>query len=167
MENVRENPAAGTIDRRDAEDFLYLEASYIDEGEFDEWLGLFADDARYWAPANANDIDPNTHVSIIYDDYARMAERVLRLQSGTAYGQLPPSKTRHLVTNVRVLEGDERTAAVSSNFLIVELRLGIQTVYSGRYEHHLERADASWKIKMKKVELINNDEPLGNLSFLL
>ena len=167
MDHLRDSMAASAVDRRELEDFLYLEAAHIDERRFDEWLDLFAEGAHYWAPANANDIDPNSHVSIIYDDHARLTERVHRLKSGNAYGQVPPSKTRHLVTNVRVLEGDERTAVVSSNFLIVELRLGIQTVYSGRYEHHLERADASWKIKMKKVELINNDEPLGNLSFLL
>ncbi len=166
MDRLR-NMVASTADRREVEDFLYLEAAYIDEGRFDEWLELFTGDARYWAPANANDIDPNTHVSIIYDDHARLSERVHRLRSGNAYGQLPPSKTRHLITNVRVLEGDGQTTVVSSNFLIVDLRLGVQTVYSGRYEHHLERNGTSWKIKMKKVELLNNDEPLGNLTFLL
>ncbi len=158
---------ASAVDRRELEDFLYLEAAYIDERRFDEWLDLFAEGAHYWAPANANDIDPNTHVSIIYDDHARLTERVHRLQSGNAYGQVPPSKTRHLVTNVRVLEGNGQTVVVSSNFLIVDLRLGVQTVYGGRYEHHLERNGDSWKINMKKVELLNNDEPLGNLTFLL
>jgi 3-phenylpropionate/cinnamic acid dioxygenase small subunit len=167
VDHLRDNTVASAIDRREIEDFLYLEAAHIDEGRFGEWLELFTEDAHYWAPANANDIDPNTHVSIIYDDHARLGERVHRLQSGNAYGQVPPSKTRHLITNVRVLAGDEQTAVVSSNFLIMELRLGVQTAYSGRYEHHLERDGASWKMKMKKVELLNNDEPLGNLTFLL
>jgi 3-phenylpropionate/cinnamic acid dioxygenase small subunit len=167
MGEERASGVLSAVDRREVEDFLYLEAAYIDERRFDAWLDLFTDDAYYWVPANANDVDPNAHVSIIYDDHDRIAERVYRLQSGNAYGQVPPSKTRHLITNVRVLEGDGRTTMVSSNFLIVELRLGVKAIYSGRYEHHLERNGSSWKMKMKKVELLDNDESLGNLTFLL
>lgn len=167
MEHLRANMTTSNVDQREVEAFLYMEAAHIDEGRFSEWLELFTDDAHYWAPANADDVDPNTHVSIIYDDHARLAERVSRLQSGNAHGQLPPSRTRHLITNVRVVGDDEEVTVVSSNFLIVDLRLGVQNIYSGRYEHRLERDGESWKIKMKKVELINNDEPLGNLTFLL
>ncbi|WP_420489080.1 aromatic-ring-hydroxylating dioxygenase subunit beta [Neobacillus vireti] len=51
--------------------------------------------------------------------------------------------------------------------MIVELRRSIQTIYSGRFEHKLRKNGNSWKIASKKVELINNNEFIGNLSFLL
>ena len=30
--------------------FVVHEARLIDEGRYDEWLALFADDGRYWVP---------------------------------------------------------------------------------------------------------------------
>ena len=40
------------------EAFLYREARLIDEGQFDEWLTLFTEDAHYWCPSNRDDVDP-------------------------------------------------------------------------------------------------------------
>lgn len=154
------------VDRKQIEEFLIDEAAYLDEEKFSEWLDLFTEDSFYWIPSNQDDIDPNTHVSIIYDDKNRLEERVWRLQSGLAYGQEPKSRTRHLVTNVKVLHCEEDKVIVTSNFILVELRRSIQTIYSGRLEHHLKQTDTTWKIASKKVELINNNEFLGNLSFL-
>ena len=119
------------------EAFLYEEARYINSHQLDEWLSMFTEDCTYWVPCNKADIDPETHVSIIYDDRVRLEERVWRLQTGLAYGQQPRSETRHLLTNVEVLEEQEEEVAVTSNFLIVELRRGKQSVYAGRQEHHL------------------------------
>jgi 3-phenylpropionate/cinnamic acid dioxygenase small subunit len=155
------------IDRKDVEAFLIDEASYLNEGKFSEWLDLFTEDACYWIPSNKDHYDPNTHVSIIYDDKERLGERVWRLQSGLAYGQEPQSRTRHLISNIRILHQDDQAITVSSNFIMVELRRSIQTIYSGRFEHKLRINGNSWKIASKKVELINNNEFIGNLSFLL
>ena len=75
------------------EAFLYREARLIDEGQFDEWLTLFTEDAQYWCPSNRDDVDPEREVSIIYDDRVRLSDRVWRLQSGKAFAQQPPSRT--------------------------------------------------------------------------
>lgn len=155
------------IDLQQIEAFLYKEARYINENKFEEWLALFTQDCRYWIPCNDNDIDPETHVSIIYDDRKRLEERVWRLQTGLAYGQQPQSKTRHLITNVEILEELGEKIIVSSNFLLVELRRGIQTMFAGRNEHYLLFEENGLKVCSKKVELLNNNEPLGNLSFIL
>ena len=155
------------VDLHDVEQFLYREARLIDERKFDDWLALFTDDALYWAPANRNNIDPTREVSLIYDDRRRMGDRIWRLQSGMAHSQDPASKTRHLISNVEVIEATENEVTVSSCFAIFELRRGVQKTYAGRYEHHLRRVDGSWKIAFKKAELLNNDEPIDNLTFLV
>ncbi|MBT2605204.1 aromatic-ring-hydroxylating dioxygenase subunit beta [Bacillus sp. ISL-53] len=149
------------------EAILFKEARYINENRLDEWLELFTNNCVYWVPCNENDIDPETHVSIIYDDRKRLEERVWRLQTGLAYGQQPQSKTRHLITNVEIVEELKDKVVVSSNFLLVELRRGVQTIFSGRNEHHLCLEGNNLKIHLKKIELLNNNEPLGNLSFIL
>ncbi|RFU70497.1 aromatic-ring-hydroxylating dioxygenase subunit beta [Peribacillus saganii] len=155
------------VERKEIEDFLIHEAFLINEEKFSEWLDLFTEDGIYWIPSNKDHIDPNTHVSIIYDDRERLEERVWRLESGLAYGQEPKSRTRHLITNVKILESDDQKVVVSSNFILVELRRSIQTIWSGRFEHQLRSQGGTWKIASKKVELINNNEFIGNLSFIV
>ena len=71
--------------RAEVEALLYREARLLDDGQFEAWLELFTDDAHYWCPANADDVDPQQHVSFLYDDRLRMGDRVWRLvHSGAA-----------------------------------------------------------------------------------
>lgn len=152
---------------KEVESLLKKEAAFINENRLDEWLSMFTEDCIYWIPCSDEHHDPNRYVSIIYDDRDRMNERVWRLNSGLAYGQEPRSKTRHLITNVDIREIQNDKVIVSSNFMIVELRKGIQRIYAGRFEHHLIRKEGILKISLKKVELMNNNGFLGNLSFIL
>src|SRR5205814_5944535 len=101
------------------EGFLYHEAQLLDERRFEEWLELFTDDALYWVPEGEEE-DPVRRVSIAYDDRRRLHERVLRLQSGFAYAQDPPSRTCHLVGNVRVQEADGELD-VASSLIVAEV----------------------------------------------
>ncbi|HXG36932.1 MAG TPA: aromatic-ring-hydroxylating dioxygenase subunit beta [Dehalococcoidia bacterium] len=155
------------VDRHEIENFIFKEARLIDEGKFEEWLDLFAEETLYWAPCNRYDIDPSQEVSLIYDDRGRLNDRVWRLRSGLAYSQEPASRTRHLISNVEIVESSAEKVVVSSSFAIFELRKGIQRTYAGRFEHHLVPSDGSWKITFKKIDLLNNDEPIDNLTFLL
>lgn len=148
--------------------FLFLEARLLDERRFQDWLALFLESATYWIPANRYDIDPRSEVSLIYDDFSRMCERVGRIESGHAHAQDPMSRTRHLITNVEIEEWKEGSAKTSSNFLLAELRpRREQKIFVGRCEHDLMRVDGSWRIARKKVELLNNNEPIDSLTFLV
>ena len=59
-----ETPEAGVgdtnVDRivriKAIEDFLYEEADAIDARQFEEWLGFFSEDIRYWVPIRKDDI---------------------------------------------------------------------------------------------------------------
>ena len=63
---------------REVEQFLFLEARLADEGDYDGWEALWADDGVYWIPANGDDIDPATQMSILYDNRSRIAQELLR-----------------------------------------------------------------------------------------
>src|SRR5712692_5476267 len=56
------------VARHKVESFLYREARLMDEHAYDEWLALWTDDALYWVPCNEDDIDPERHVSIVYEN---------------------------------------------------------------------------------------------------
>lgn len=158
---------AGLLQRLRLEAFLYMEADLLDEGRLNEWLALFTEDAVYWIPASRYATDPDSEVSILYDERARLEMRIARLLSGNVHSQTPPSRTRRLVTNVRLLEDGAHATRVASNFALTEIRRGKKTIYTGRAEYDLVCAERGWKIRRKKVDLVENNEAIGSLTFLL
>jgi len=156
-----------TLSRSEAEDILYREARLLDDRRYREWLELFGDDAKYWIPCNGEGTDPEREITLVYEDLPKLRDRVERLSSGMAHAQMPPSKTKRLISNVEVDNTTEHMAAVSSGFILYELRRSRERVFAGRYEHALRRVDGAWKIACKKVVLINNDEVIDNLTFIV
>src|SRR5229473_3405494 len=85
------------------EQFLIDEAALLDEWRLDEWLALMAPDSRYLVPPlDAPDADHRDTLFLIADDRRSLASRVRQLLSGTTWAENPRSRTRRLVTNVRV-----------------------------------------------------------------
>ncbi len=150
--------------RDQAEQLLIREARLIDERRFEEWLTMFAPDCLYWLPIG--DGDPSREPSLIFDDYARLQERVYRISNTLAPAQSPASRTLHNVSNVELLEPDR----VLCNLTLFEYRpgdpsqvgLGIQRVFAARVEYLFEGE----LIKQKKVWLIDRDAPHYNLTFI-
>ena len=152
--------------RERVEDFLFHEAKLIDDHRYDEWLALWTEDCLYWVPCNSDDADPSRQAMIIYDNRGRLDERVYRLTSGAAWAQQPRSRTRRLISNVEVRETDGGYA-VESNCLIAELRRSRQDLFAARILHTLRPSGDSFRIALKKVLLLNNDEAIDNLTFLV
>jgi 3-phenylpropionate/cinnamic acid dioxygenase small subunit len=153
---------------KEIEAFLYKEARLADENRYDEWTALWTDDAIYWIPANIDDYDPREHISIVYDDRERLQDRVDRLKSGAAWAQEPRSRIRRLVSNIEVEPPDAKgEITASSNFVLGDLRRGTQTVYFARQIHRLRRTPQGLRLAYKKVILLNNNEPIHNLSFII
>lgn len=149
------------------EELLYREAELLDARDLEAWLDLYTDDAVYWIP-QGDAADPLREVSIIYDDRRRMHERVLRLASGFAYSQDPPSTTCHLVGNVLARPGeDDGELRVTSKLIVSEVRRATQNIYAGSVEHLLVPAGEELRIRRKTVRLANSDTPLGNVTFLI
>jgi benzoate/toluate 1,2-dioxygenase subunit beta len=155
-----------SIDRQAVEQFLYREARLMDESRFEEWEALWAGDGVYWVPCNDDHADPTRQVSIIYDDRARIHQRVARLQSGMAHVQEPRSRMRRTVANVEIEDGPPGEITVYSNFLLVEVR-NEQRIWAGRTTHRLRPENGEFKLVFKKVVLVNNDVEMPALGFLI
>jgi benzoate/toluate 1,2-dioxygenase subunit beta len=152
---------------REVEQFIYREARLADELRYDDWEALWTDDASYWVPANADDIDPTQQMSIIFDNRSRIRTRIKQLHTGKRHAQNPPSKLRHLITNVELLGEDGDDMEVGANFLVYESRDRGVTLWAGRTEWTLRRTDEGLRIARKKVMLVNNDRALNTLAFLI
>jgi benzoate/toluate 1,2-dioxygenase beta subunit len=158
-------------DHRAAVAFLYMEARLADEARYAEWLGLWTDDGVYWVPATTDPTaTPDTHISHIYDNRARIDTRIKLLQTGHRYSQEPASLMRRLISNAEVTAGDGGELVAESNFVLAEL--SIQSRHEmhwwvGRVTHRLRRVDGELRMALKKVVLVNAAEPLPNMSFLI
>ena len=163
---------AGTMSRSPvdlvtaSERLVEQEADLLDEARFREWLELFSADATYWVPLSENQASPS-ELNIILDDRRRMEQRIQRLEGGHAYAQSPRSRTVRLVANIHATPEGADLAVVRSKFTLLEVRYGQQTVYGGRYTHRIMRRDGRLYIQSKRVDLVNSEARLGNLSFLL
>jgi 3-phenylpropionate/cinnamic acid dioxygenase small subunit len=149
------------------ERFLTLEARLMDEHRYKEWLALWADEALYWVPCNEDDIDPARHVSIIYDDRTRLEQRVDRLMSGAVLAQDPKPRMRRVLANIEIDDGAGPEISVQSNFVLVHARAGGQQIWAGRTIHLLRPERESYLMRQKKVLLVNADQEMPLLQFLI
>jgi 3-phenylpropionate/cinnamic acid dioxygenase small subunit len=171
---------------REVEQFLYREARLLDERRFHDWLELFTDDVRYWMPLRDNRyprsskaikiLDPDRYVEreltaeneLAYLDESKhtLVGRVACVDSGMAWAEDPPSRTRHLITNVEVTpSATESEVEVYSNFLVYRSRAETeQELYVGARHDILRRVDGAWRIARRKIVLDQNVMLAKNVS---
>ncbi|HTK65430.1 MAG TPA: aromatic-ring-hydroxylating dioxygenase subunit beta [Pseudonocardia sp.] len=158
--------ATGGLDIRTIEQFLYREARLADEFELEAWEQLWTDDAIYWVPAGGD--DPNTQMSVIFDNRSRIGLRVRQLNTGKRHSQLPRSRMRRVVSNVEVIGTEENgDTVVEANFVLVESRVRGRQVWAGRYTYRLRTVDGQLRMSYKKVALVDRDHDLPTMSFLI
>jgi p-cumate 2,3-dioxygenase beta subunit len=156
------------ITRQEVEDFLFEEAALLDAWKLDEWLTLLTDDAYYRVPSNDRpESDPRGTLFTVADDIARLRSRVTRLKDRNAHAEFPPSRTRRLITNVRIVE--ERPLRVEANFAVYRHRSNEDVrQYVGRYRYLLRRDGGKLKIAGREAILDAMElASLGTVSFIL
>jgi len=143
--------------QRRIELFLFEEARLLDTGQFDQWLKLYEPQGIYWMPSQPGQTDPLNVASIVYEDHAILSIRVQRLLEARALVLTPMPRTTHLVGNIEAQATDNGEFTVGAVFVCVEHQADKQRIYSGRHSYQLARRDDSFRIKMKRVSLMNSD----------
>jgi 3-phenylpropionate/cinnamic acid dioxygenase small subunit len=164
--------------RHSVEDFLYLEAELLDNRKLREWLDLLTDDVRYWMPIRHNPLERPEDVSdelaspgegfYFDDDKKSLSIRVERVYAKNAWAEMPPSRTRHLVSNVRIKKDDGVEIEVQSNFLVYRTRLETdQDIFVGMRKDILRRVNGEFKIAKRTIVLDQAVLSAKNISVLL
>lgn len=129
--------------------FYNLEAELLDDGRFADWLEMLAADLHYWAPVRTNRLRRQQALSVhapgesaFYDETKEsLAWRIRRYDSGMAWAEDPPSRTRHLVSNVSARERSDGLLQVRSAFLCYRNRLHTEVdLYAGGRTDIVRRA---------------------------
>jgi 3-phenylpropionate/cinnamic acid dioxygenase small subunit len=145
---------------RDIERFLYLEARMLEGNRFDDWLNCFAEDVRYWMPIEEStdgslpSSEPDTF-ALFDDDKKSLELRVLRIKTGEAHAEVPPSTTQRLITNITVEPAaSEESLRVRSNFMVYQERRGQHGVtFFGKRDDVLRQVDGAFKISYRRIDL--------------
>jgi p-cumate 2,3-dioxygenase beta subunit len=143
------------VSRADVEDFLFAEADLLDEWRLPEWLELFTEDAIYYVPSTdvAPDSSPDKNLFYVADDRFRLSERVKRLMKRQAHAEFPHSRTRHLVSNVRIRSRNENELEVGSSFITYRTKDGVTDTYFGTNRYRLVFENSRLKIREKRCLL--------------
>lgn len=156
--------------RADVEDLFYREAELLDAWDLDEWFKLLSGDATYYVPPT--DKPEASHADtlfIIADDHTRLRERIIRLKDPSCHAEYPPSRTRRMISNVRVRPCAEAACEARANFTVYRHRRnGDVRVFTGEYRYLLVQEDGALKIAERRA-LLDAEElgTMGAVSFLL
>ena len=143
------------LSRSDAEDFLYMEAELLDGWQLDDWLGLCADNVTYEIPATGlPDGDAASSLFLVHDDRYMLEARVKRLMSRNAHAENPRSRTRRLVTNVRIdPPGNAEEVSLRASFHVIRFRDDDMHQYVGVYSYRLRITDDGPRITYRRATL--------------
>ena len=168
MVDVIEKKPAAKLDldalllQHEIEQYYYDEAALLDNREYAAWLTLFTEDCHYFMPVRrtktSNELEKEFtrpgEIAFFDDDHAMLVARIKKLDTGYAWAEDPPSRQRHLVNNVRVLEIDGEKLKVVSNFHFYRTRLNSEEDnWIGHRVDELVRVDGELKIKTRNIYL--------------
>jgi 3-phenylpropionate/cinnamic acid dioxygenase small subunit len=164
--------------RQKIEDFLYREAELLDERRLREWLELFTDDARYSMPIRYNPLErPETlnqelsksnEAYYFNDTKGTLRIRVERLYSKQAWAEMPPSRTRRLISNVRVKTDDGSELEVHCNFIVYRTRMEKdEDIFVGTRQDVLRRVNGELRIARRTIILDQAVLGAKNISIFL
>ncbi|CAN5704756.1 hypothetical protein BH09PSE5_BH09PSE5_49020 [soil metagenome] len=152
-------------------DLILLEARLQDEWRLDEWLELYAHDARYWIPIEDKG-DPETVASLVYETRQILELRVEQLMRQERLSQTPRSEIMRTISNIEI---DERALTAHYCLLAVEVRsgdwrqhgLGEKRLFAGRCNVRYRADGDRLRIAHKQIVLLDRRQPVEGLSFIL
>lgn len=161
--------------RQSIVDFLYYEAELLDDRDYETWLELFTEDARYEVPVRVTrekkaewEISP--HARIVDDSKEMLRVRIARLNTEYAWAEDPPSRVRHFISNIRIQPGaSDGEYRARYNLLVYRSRgeLPRYELLSGQRRDVLRQRPEGWRIAHRVVILDQSVLATYNLSYFL
>lgn len=142
-------------------DFLFREARYLDDKEWDSWLELYAPDATFWMPSwdDSDQLteDPQREISLIwYGNRSGLEDRVFRIKTERSSASIPDTRTSHNLSNIELLEQGDGQCKLRFNWHTLSFRYKTVDSYFGCSFYTLDLRGENPLILAKKVILKND-----------
>ena len=139
----------------DIEAFLDQECGLLDAGDFEGWVDLCTDDAVYWIPISRDQTDPLGEISILYENRTLMELRKVNFGHRLAPSFETAVRCSHLLGRVKVLATSPDEVEVSTKFHCIMWYREEQRMFAGNALYRLVPESDSFKLRFKRVDLIN------------
>lgn len=157
--NMTTTPNAVSLEN--VSQFLFREARFLDDEQWDEWISCYAPTARFWMPAWDDDdqltTDPQSEISLIYyPDRQGLEDRVFRIKTERSSATMPDTRTSHNISNIEVLERDGNKVTVRFNWNTLSFRYKTSYSYFGMSRYEIDFSAEHPQILSKYVVLKND-----------
>ena len=155
------------IKLEEATGFIWAEADMLDRLDYRAWLPLWVEDGRYTIPVEQDGDDYENQLNVAHDDAVMRAARVKRLLSGFSMSAAPPARTVRTISRFVVTRQDEASIALRAAMVLVEYKYERTRVLAANVDYRLVREDGAIKLDRKVVRLLNCDDFLHGIGYLL
>ena len=158
---------ASGISLQEAAEFIWLEADLLDRYDYKPWLKMWTEKGLYVIPIDRDAKDYSQELNIVYDDATMREARVKRLRSGFSMSSAPPARTARTASRfVRIGETADSLEVRCAQH-IVEYKFERTRVLAADVTFRLVRRAGELAIDYKEVKLINSDDYVWGIGYLL
>jgi PAH dioxygenase small subunit len=152
-------------------DFYNREAELLDTYDFDAWLKLFTDDIEYRMPVRTTRFltegEGFEDFELMSENLASLTTRVRRLETEFAWAEVPPSRTRHFVSNLIAEQEGDTALEARTSFMITRTRQDLDyQLFTGRRIDRLLIEPDGFKISQRRILVDQTVITATNLSVL-
>lgn len=162
-----ETPAMTAITLEDATALIWREADMLDRLDYKAWLPLWTAAGLYIIPTDPGAEDYREVLNIAYDNAEMREMRTRRLMSGFSMSSAPPARTVRTVSRFVVTASEANALEVRAGMVLVEYKYDHTRVMAADVEYRVVREGDALKLDRKVVKLVNADDYLHGLGYLL
>lgn len=151
----------GQISKVQVENFLYEEARYLDDRQWEEWLACYDPNVEFWMPSWADDhqltVDPKSEISLIYyPTRSGLEDRVFRIKTERSAATIPDTRTSHNINNIELENEENQVVTVRFNWITFNFRYNLVDTYFGFSRYQIDFSKKKPVITKKYVVLKND-----------
>jgi len=158
-------PAPISLEQASA--FIWAECDLLDRLAYRDWLGLWDPEGLYIIPIERDAQDPAEALNIAYDDREMREARVKRLLSGFSMSSAPPARTVRTASRFVVQESTADGIVLRCAQILLEYKYGRTRSLGADVTYRLVRSPEGMKMAHKSILLLNSDEDLFGIGYLL
>jgi 3-phenylpropionate/cinnamic acid dioxygenase small subunit len=147
--------------------FIWAECELLDRLEYRDWLKLWHPEGQYIIPIDRDGRNPEEALNIAYDDKSMREARVRRLLSGFSMSAAPPARTVRTTSRFVIEECHNHSITVRGAQILVEYKYGRTRMLGADVTYSLVRTETGLKMARKTILLLNSDEELFGIGYLL
>lgn len=152
------------------QNFVWQESALLDQGRFDEWYELFAQDGLYWIPGESGQESPEGRMCIALENRMLMRLRIDRLSHHRAFSLQPGVRGLRVIQTPRVQSehpDEDGCYTVRTNLIYSEYQKQKTEVLPATASYRLRAVDQAWEIVEKRVDLLSVDGYLPTIQLFI